>query len=203
LGIDVWARRGIAGCGVLPDVARACESFVNPSTRRLVRDHTELLDRTAELQRAQIGVGDILLVRPGGSGGTRPYRATTNGAYGPASAQPGLVATEAMAAWLWDHHIAAVAADNSALETSPLDMTPGNFLHIRLIAGFGMPIGEHFWLDDLARACAADGRWRFLLTSAPLNVPDRAPAECASSLICDPSANGHASRCADRMRTRR
>ena len=33
-----------------------------------------------------------------------------------------------------------------------------------------MPIGEYFWLDGLADACAADGRWTFLFTSAPLNV---------------------------------
>ena len=40
----------------------------------------------------------------------------------------------------------------------------------RIIPGFGMPLGEFFWLDDLAAACAADGRWAFLFASAPLNV---------------------------------
>ena len=46
-----------------------------------------------------------------------------------------------------------------------------NFLHFRLIPGFGMALGELFWLDDLAAACASDGRCSFLFTSAPLNVP--------------------------------
>ena len=34
-----------------------------------------------------------------------------------------------------------------------------------------MPIGELWWLDDLALDCAADGRYEFFVTSAPLNVP--------------------------------
>jgi hypothetical protein len=33
-----------------------------------------------------------------------------------------------------------------------------------------MPIGELWWLDDLAADCAADGVYEFLFTSAPLNV---------------------------------
>jgi hypothetical protein len=31
-------------------------------------------------------------------------------------------------------------------------------------------IGELWWLDDLARDCAADGVHEFFFTSAPLNV---------------------------------
>jgi kynurenine formamidase len=83
---------------------------------------------------------------------------------------PGLAATEESAAWLWDRHVAAVAADNLAVEKAPLNMTPDGFLHYRLIPGFGMALGELFWLDDLAAACAADRRWTFQFTSAPLNV---------------------------------
>jgi hypothetical protein len=32
-----------------------------------------------------------------------------------------------------------------------------------------MPIGEMFTLDALAAACAVDGMYEFLFTSAPLN----------------------------------
>jgi hypothetical protein len=35
----------------------------------------------------------------------------------------------------------------------------------------GLPLGELFFLDDLAADCAADGSYEFLLTSAPLNLP--------------------------------
>ncbi len=89
----------------------------------------------------------------------------------PADIAPGsLEPSERTAAWLWDHHVAAVAADNLALEAMPLSFEEGKFLHFWLIPCFGMPIGELWWLDDLARACAGDGRWVFQLVSAPLNV---------------------------------
>ena len=38
-----------------------------------------------------------------------------------------------------------------------------------IIGLWGMPIGEMFQLDELAAACATDGRYEFFLTSAPLN----------------------------------
>jgi len=52
----------------------------------------------------------------------------------------------------------------------PLVIEEGRFLHFWLIPCLGMTIGELWWLDDLADACAADGRWIFQLVSAPLNV---------------------------------
>ena len=48
----------------------------------------------------------------------------------------------------------------------------------------GVTLTEIAWLDDLADACAADGRWSFLYAAAPLKVvsghrragePDRDP----------------------------
>ena len=76
-----------------------------------------------------------------------------------------------MAEYLWDLHIAAIAADNPALEAWPPDPATGGFMHWKLIPHFGMPIGELWWLADLADDCAADGVYDSFLTSAPLNVP--------------------------------
>ena len=36
----------------------------------------------------------------------------------------------------------------------------------------GVTLTEIAWLDDLADACAADGRWSFLYVAAPLKVVD-------------------------------
>jgi hypothetical protein len=47
---------------------------------------------------------------------------------------------------------------------------PDTFLHYRLLALLGIPIGELWDLDALAADCAADGVYEFLLTSAPLNL---------------------------------
>lgn len=43
-------------------------------------------------------------------------------------------------------------------------------MHQTLLAGFGMPIGEIFDLEELARYCQGEKRWTFFLTSEPLNV---------------------------------
>jgi len=170
LGIQRIARRGIVTRGVLLDVAAheaaAGRPFRSDETFHITVD---LLDAVAAAQRVTIGSGDVLLVRTGWTGwyaarsqAERDRVATTP--------QPGLEAAERTAAWLWDRHVAAVAADNLALEPMPLDFREGHFLHFWLIPCLGMPIGELWWLDDLAAACARDRRWTFQLVSAPLNV---------------------------------
>jgi kynurenine formamidase len=84
---------------------------------------------------------------------------------------PGIGPDEEMAAYLWDLHIAAVGADNPSLEAWPPGPDSGGFLHFRQIPLFGMPIGELWYLEDLAADCAVDSVYEFMLTSAPLNVP--------------------------------
>lgn len=44
-------------------------------------------------------------------------------------------------------------------------------LHPWLLAMFGMPIGELWDLRALSAHCKASGRYSFMLTSAPLNIP--------------------------------
>ncbi len=45
-----------------------------------------------------------------------------------------------------------------------------SYVHYRLIGLAGMPLGEMWFLEDLAADCAEDGVYEFLLTSAPLNL---------------------------------
>jgi kynurenine formamidase len=82
------------------------------------------------------------------------------------------------AKWLWNKHFAAVAGDSWGFEAlMPLkeDGTVGStvdlYLHQWLLAMFGMPIGELWDLQALSEHCKKSGRYSFLLTSAPLNVP--------------------------------
>jgi kynurenine formamidase len=173
LGIQSWSTHALVGRGVLLDVAghqAALGQAIDPSTRFEIGP--ELLDATAEAQSVQVQEGDVLLIRTGWTGW---YEALSTSQRQEAltshSPQPGLAPTEEIAAWLWDRHVAAVAADNTALEAAPLQFQGGRFLHPRLIAGLGLAIGEHFWLDDLTVACADDRRWSFFFTSVPLNVP--------------------------------
>ena len=88
----------------------------------------------------------------------------------------GIESTEEVLEWLWENQFAAVAGDSPSFESSPVGggKGPGDgpviVLHQWLLAGWGMPIGEMFDLEELARHCRECGRWSFFLTSVPLKV---------------------------------
>lgn len=71
--------------------------------------------------------------------------------------------------FLWDRRLAAVASDTRALEVWPCTQFDWH-MHEWLLAGWGMPIGEMFYLEELSRVCTASKRYIFFLTSSPMNV---------------------------------
>jgi hypothetical protein len=71
--------------------------------------------------------------------------------------------------FLWEKEVAAVAGDARSFEVWPCAELKWH-LHEWLLAGWGMPIGELFDLEELARVCGELGRWSFFLTSAVMNV---------------------------------
>src|SRR5262249_1901429 len=129
LGIQVVARRGIVGRGVLLDVARHREATGGPfaADESFVIDGA-LLDAVAAAERVTSGPGDTGLVRTGWRGWYTTLSQAARTAAASASGQPGLECTERTVAWLWDHRVAAVAADNIALEPMPLDFREGHSL---------------------------------------------------------------------------
>ena len=118
--------------------------------------------------------GDMLVVR---SGYLRQYahmgdtrRATLDAHY--ETTKPANIGVEAgpdLLRFLWETQIAAVAGDSRSFEAWPCPDAEWQ-LHQWLLAGWGMPIGELWDLEALSRECARLGRWRFFLTSAPMNV---------------------------------
>ena len=73
--------------------------------------------------------------------------------------------------------IAAVAGDSPAFERSPLgkrvNETEGALpvvLYQWLLGGWGMPVGEMFDLEELAKQCRECGWWSFFVSSVPLGV---------------------------------
>jgi kynurenine formamidase len=173
LGIEWWSRRGIAGRFVLVDIGRARDSRGEPL------DWTEPtpievpeIETTLRAQNVVLKGGDIVLFRFGWMGcyEKASLEARTRVAELGHTPTPGLSQDEAVAEWLWDHEVAAVAADNPGVERYPANPDDlDRYLHYRLITFLGMAIGEMFALDDLAADCAADGAYEGLLTSAPLN----------------------------------
>ena len=186
-GVDHWAERGIVGRGVLADVGRWLEADGRP----LALDQPVPIDpedvvalprRRGRRVRARRRPADPhrlvrVVPRPVGGG---------EGGDGRAARQPRPAARVATARTLWDLHIAAVAADNPAVEvwppgaiSSPEDLQaamedrstmPEIFVHTALIPLLGIPLGEFFVLDALAEDCARDGRYVFLFTSSPLHL---------------------------------
>ena len=134
----------------------------------------DLIDNVLGWQRITLRAGDVLLLRTGWMAwyfGLDPAgREALAGSLHdqPAGLDcPGLAPGAATAAWLWDRRVAAVAADNPALEVLKVDPHVG-FLHRLLIPLLGMPIGEFWDLEALSEACRRHQRYSFLLTSAPL-----------------------------------
>ncbi|GIX46764.1 MAG: cyclase [Candidatus Tectimicrobiota bacterium] len=171
LGIEHWAARGIAGRGVLVDVARYLEAQGQPlDARQRVAIEPALLDAVLRAQGVELRGGDLLLVRTGWLAQYLSWSAAERAAYDPEKGCPGLSATEAMAAYLWNHRVAAVVADNPGVEAMPATRETGGFLHTRLIALLGMALGELWDLEALAADCAADGVYECLVTAAPLHL---------------------------------
>jgi kynurenine formamidase len=71
--------------------------------------------------------------------------------------------------WLRDHDVAAVATDTMTFECFPCEdpaiFMPVHMIHLR---DMGLVQGQNWFLDDLARDCAADGQCDFLLVAPPL-----------------------------------
>ena len=188
LSIHHAAALPIAGRAVLLDVDRHLRAQGRPIDQHSSRAVTAReLEDTRAAQGTEVQPGDIVLIR---FGWLRWYReeATQQVRDGlPAEpVHPGLAQSHEVLAWLWDHRVSLVAADNFALERWPAgpdspflsraeregDERDGlsGIMHRALLGLLGMPIGELWNLDPLAAACAADGRWSFLLTAAPLTV---------------------------------
>jgi hypothetical protein len=169
-GIQVWARRGMAGRGVLIDYRRWAQGAgiaYSPGERHEIT--VAALQAAAAAQGVRIEPGDILVVR---SGWIAWYlgldqEARTALAAGAVTAV-GLAPGDETLRFLWDSHVAAVAGDTLAFEALPFEPECG-ILHETLLPLWGLPIGELFDLEALAADCAQDGIYEFFFTSAPLN----------------------------------
>src|SRR5688500_6261082 len=119
-GMHHWAARGIAGRGVLADVARhraAQGRPVQPDADDAITPDD--LDATLAAQGVGLQPGDVLLVRTGWLAWYRAADRATRDALPTNLRAPGLAPGEGTPRWLWDRHVAAVAADNPALEVWP------------------------------------------------------------------------------------
>jgi kynurenine formamidase len=169
LGLEHMAFHGVQGRGVLVDLhAHLGDAWqpVNLDTlQSIMRDDGVVVEP-----------GDMLLLHTGYA--TRilewdrnpdPRKLFTTGSYLDAH-------DDALLDWISSSQISALVADNYAVEGllgKDKDPSRHSFLPIHHLCLFklGVPLGEMWFLDELATWLRANHRSRFLLTAPPLRLP--------------------------------
>ena len=170
LGMQHWAARGIVGRGVLLDVAAHRERSGTPYDPFGNQPVTaEDLARVAADTGVELRRGDVLVLRFGWTAEYRRRLAAGDDMPSAVTAWAGLSGAESTARFLWDAGVAAVAVDNPAVERGPGSIEDGS-LHRRLIPALGFALAELLDLEELAAACAAQGRAEFLFVGVPLPI---------------------------------
>jgi kynurenine formamidase len=169
LGLEHMAFHGVQGRGVLVDLRHHLGDEWRPvdlATLRSVMDADGVV----------VEPGDVLLLHTGyatklleWNKQADPRALFTTSCYLDAK-------DDALLQWIADSQIAALVADNYAVEgllVKDRDPSRHSFLAINHLCLFrlGVPLGELWYLDELAGWLRAHGRSRFLLTAPPLRLP--------------------------------
>ena len=169
LGLEHMAFHGVQGRGVLVDIEKHVGREWRPVDLAMLR---QIMDDDGVV----VEPGDVLLLHTGFAtqlvewgGEPDPRKVFTTGAYLDAH-------DDALLDWIADSQIAALVADNYAVEGllgKDRDPSRHSFLPIHHLCLFklGVPLGELWYLDELARWLREHDRSRFLLTAPPLRLP--------------------------------
>lgn len=169
LGLEHMAVHGVQGRGVLVDLAHHLGldfRGVDLATLQEVMDADGVV----------VEPGDMLLLHTGyatkileWAGTASPRQLFGTGTYLDAK-------DDALLQWIADSQISALVADNYAVEGllgKDDDPSRHSFLPLHHLCLFklGVPLGEMWYLDELATWLRENGRSRFLLTAPPLRLP--------------------------------
>lgn len=168
LGIDGMARHGVQTKGVLIDLAR------HLGDRRVIVTF-DMLDEILRADGITVQSGDIVLFHTGFATrlvemGGRPDSEILDGVGAVLDGRDARLQE-----WISKTGMAAIAADNYAVEAYPATPQPGLSsmlpLHEHCLFRLGLPLGELWYLDELARELAERQRSAFFLTAPPLRLP--------------------------------
>jgi len=152
---------GIVGRGVLLDLPAAQHRpWLEPGEQV----HPADLDAAASALGTEILPGDILLIRVG-----RDARAARHGRVDPVIAGSAGLAADCLP-WLRHHDIALLGSDSASDQMTPGGAPHPMPVHAGALVLLGLPLLDNAWLEDLAAACAAEGRREFLAVVCPLRV---------------------------------
>ena len=160
------AEKGVVGRGVLIDIARHRNKDWLDKGETF--DHTDL-EAAAAAQGVVIEPHDILCIRTGFM--KYWYELNDKERFYDGFNEPGLTYSRELVEWFQEREIPHLVTDTIANEVT-YEPTTGVALplHCALMRNLGVTLTEIAWLDDLADACAVDGRWSFLYAAAPLKV---------------------------------
>lgn len=168
LGIENMAMAGVQGRAVMIDLHAAYGD-----ARRIV-GYDDLM-RACERTGAVVERGDIVCLHTGQASallaaGRDPDPKLLDGSFCHLDG-----CDDALLRWIDDSGLAAIAADNYAVEAVPprivRDDGPYEGLHELCLFKLGIHLGELWHLGPLAEWLAANKRTRFLLTAPPLRLP--------------------------------
>jgi kynurenine formamidase len=177
--IEAAGRAGIAGRGVLLDVARWLENSGDPlDPRSSFAVTADVLRAVADSEGVALLPGDIWCIRTGWVAWFRSLDHVERQEFAATSvdplalSMPGLSRDESFAELVWDQGVTAIATDTAAGEALPGPAESSDMcMHARVMTALGIMIGELFDFDALAQACADDGVYDFFFTAAPLVIP--------------------------------
>jgi kynurenine formamidase len=168
LDVSNMARKAIQGRAVLVDLKKHFGL-----ERRSVT--CQDLQRVLELDRIVVEPGDMLVLRTGFAEVLMQMNRKPDAGVLGKTACVLEGRDTALLQWITDSGIAAICADNYAVESVPareaFGRRPALPLHQHCLFKLGVPLAELWWLSDLADFLGAKGRSRFLLTAPPLNLP--------------------------------
>jgi kynurenine formamidase len=172
LGLEHMAAHGVQGRGVLIDVAHHLGHSAQWQPVGLKH-----LQEMMAADHVVVEPGDMLLIHTGFATqvlawGREPDAERIRVMYPYLDGED-----EALLQWIVDTQISALIADNYAVEGWPRrSREPHTLLPIHHLCLFklGVPLGELWYLHELAAWLREQGRSRFLLTAPPLRLPGAA-----------------------------
>lgn len=176
LSIDEMAETCVQGRGVLVDLRR------HVGDERVAIGYKQFME-IMEKDNVTVETGDILCLHTGlgqlimDAAGDPPDSLRTS-----CAVMDG--ADKDLLQWITDSGVAAIAADNLAIERSSTLPVPGGPchhgpslpLHEHCLFKLGIHLGELWYLTELAEWLHENKRSRFLLTAPPLRMPGAAGA---------------------------
>ena len=160
------AEKTATGHAVLLDVARWRKKSTLAKGEQIT--FQDMLD-CAQAQGTKFTKRDIILIRTGFL--TMFYDQGAAKFYEPPFLEPGLVFSKELIEWFHQQEVPLLGTDTIANE---ITIDPNNGivlpLHSALMRNLGVVFNEILWLEDLAKECAAQKRWEFFYTAAPLKI---------------------------------